>query len=213
MYLHVGLAAAIVTASPGATSTTGNFFEALVGALLVDGGYEAVQAFFDTRLESLIVERLRSPPQNYRSILANYASGQGRQLVFALADASRPREGSGKSGNGAVTIEAGGGEVGGDGGDEADGMAVRAAVADPTADRVGFHRVALLDGEEVGSGWGRNLKAADMAAAERAFALLRARGYLLEAAEGVDLSLDDHQASCSSAPAGEGGGEGNDHGR
>ena len=182
-YLHVGLAAATVTASPGATSSPGNFFEALLGALLVDGGYEAVQTFFDTRLEPLIVERLLAPPQNYRAILANYASVRAMRLVFALTSAPRCRAGSGAG-------AAADGGAGDDGGGDEDGGDPASADPATAAEGAGFHRVALLDGEEVGAGWGRTLKAADMAAAEVAFRLLRDRGCAIQEAAGVDLRRD-----------------------
>jgi len=196
-YLHVGLGAATVRASPGTTSSPGNFFEALLGALLVDGGSAAVQAFFDTRLEPLIVERLLAPPQNYRSILANYATVRAMRLVFATTSAPRSRTGGG---DGAAAD----GGAGGDGGGDGEGDDAAPADAATTADGAGFHRVALLDGEEVGAGWGRTFKAADMAAAEGAFHLLRDRGCAIQEAAGVDLRRDGRRPGGVGADEGRG---------
>lgn len=172
-YLHVGLA----MTTTGVTASAGNFFEALLGALFVDGGWEAVDAFFTSRLEPLIVERLRAPPQNYRSILTNYAAAHGLRLVFLLApgsaSAGEAADGDGSSGgSGAVVCRL------------VDGTTFDSVAA---ADGAGFHRKAILDGEEVGVGWGRTRKAADMAAAENAFHRLRDRGWPIQEEAGVDL--------------------------
>lgn len=177
-YLHVGLA----MSATGATATAGNFFEALLGALFVDGGWEAVDAFFASRLEPLIVERLRAPPQNYRSILMNYAAGRGLRLVFVLAPgAASVREAAdGDGGSGVKSSGASGALVY----RLVDGAKFDSVAA---ADGAGFHRMVILDGEEVGVGWGRTRKAADMAAAENAFRRLQAQGWPIQEEAGVDL--------------------------
>lgn len=170
----------------------GNFFEALIGALFVDGGWGAVDAFFTSRLEPLIVERLRSPPQNYRSILTNYATARGQRLVFMLAQetASAGEAADRDGGNGGNSNGSSGAVV---------YRLVDGATFDYVAAAVGagFRRLAMLDGEEVGAGWGRTRKAADMAAAEDAFYRLKARGCPIQEQSGVDLRQNG-------APNGEG---------
>lgn len=177
----------------GASASAGNYFEALLGALFVDGGWEAVDSFFTSRLQPLIVARLRALPQNYRAILSNYAATHKLHLVFALVP-------------GAASAGGGGGGNGGDGASNSrdgsvakvfrltDGAAFDSVAA---ADGAGFRRAVLLDGEQVGTGWGRTRKAADMAAAEAAFYELRRRGLPIEEQAVVDLGLDG-------APDGEG---------
>lgn len=187
-YLHVGLA----MSATGVTATAGNFFEALLGALFVDGGWDAVETFFMSRLEPLIVERLRAPPQNYRSILTNYAVVRGLRLVFVLAP------GAASVGDAAHGHGGSGGNSSGDSGAVVyrlvDGATFDSVAA---ADGVGFHRMVVLDGEEVGLGWGRTRKAADMAAAKDAVRRLRGRGLPIQEEAGVDLRR-------SGAPDGEG---------
>lgn len=187
-YLHVGLA----MSATGVTATAGNFFEALLGALFVDGGWDAVETFFMSRLEPLIVERLRAPPQNYRSILTNYAVVRGLRLVFVLAP------GAASVGDAAHGHGGSGGNSSGDSGAVVyrlvDGATFDSVAA---ADGVGFHRMVVLDGEEVGLGWGRTRKAADMAAAKDAVRRLRGRGLPIQEEAGLDLRR-------SGAPDGEG---------
>lgn len=184
-YLHIGQAAAN-TVGQGASASAGNFFEALLGALFVDGGWGAVDAFFTSRLQPLIVARLRALPQNYRSILTNYAAAHKLHLVFALAPGAASA-GDGGGGNGGDSGSNGSGGSGAKIDHLTDGAAFDSVAA---ADGAGFRRAVLLDGEQVGTGWGRTRKAADMAAAEVAFHELRRRGLPIEAQAVVDLGLD-----------------------
>ncbi|GAB0492945.1 hypothetical protein MMPV_004216 [Pyropia vietnamensis] len=179
-YLHVGLGWV-----PGPSAVAGNFFEALLGAIFVDGGWGAVEAFFTSRLEPLIVERLRSPPQDYRTILTNYATAQGQRLEFMLAPNTASAENA--------ADRDGGNRDNRSGSSRSSGAPLYRLVDGATfdsvaaADGVGFCRLAMLDGEKVGSGWGRTRKAADMAASKDAFHRLRDRGCPIQEESGVDL--------------------------
>jgi ribonuclease III len=56
----------------GRASLLSDLFEAIVGALYLDGGIKVVQGLIDGPLKSRIAELLKSPPKNYKALMQHY---------------------------------------------------------------------------------------------------------------------------------------------
>lgn len=63
----------------GRSSILADFFEALVGALFLDGGFECVKIFIFTSFEEEIIEKLKDPGRNFKAELQDYSQKNYQQ--------------------------------------------------------------------------------------------------------------------------------------
>jgi ribonuclease-3 len=56
----------------GRESLVADLFEAVLGALFLDGGFDAAYLFFEEKLVPLLEEHLKSPPLNYKAELQKF---------------------------------------------------------------------------------------------------------------------------------------------
>lgn len=75
----------------GRESILSDLFEALVGAIYLDGGFEAARVFLFLKLKPKFEEILKTPIQNWKALLQDYSQKKFQQPpVYELAGASGP---------------------------------------------------------------------------------------------------------------------------
>eukprot|EP00871_Galdieria_phlegrea_P001184 jgi/Galph1/2066/GphlegSOOS_G761.1 len=63
------------------SSVRAGALEAVVGAIYLDGGFQAVRKFVYIKLGTIILDMLSNPPRNYKSMLQEYISTQNKGKV------------------------------------------------------------------------------------------------------------------------------------
>ncbi len=72
-------------------SILADVFEALVGAMYLDGGLNIVRSFISTHFEAEIEEAIGSPPRNYKAELQDYSQRRfGKPPVYRVVEESGP---------------------------------------------------------------------------------------------------------------------------
>lgn len=75
----------------GRDSILSDLFEALVGAIYLDGGLEAARSFLFTNLQVTFEEILKTPIQNWKALLQDYSQKKFQQPpVYRLVSESGP---------------------------------------------------------------------------------------------------------------------------
>ncbi|GJQ13382.1 hypothetical protein GpartN1_g5173.t1 [Galdieria partita] len=64
------------------TSVLAGALEAVVGAIYLDGGFEAVRHFVYIQLGNTMLDMLNDPPRNYKSLLQEYVNSQNKQVEY-----------------------------------------------------------------------------------------------------------------------------------
>lgn len=62
----------MMNAGRGRESLHANLFEALLGAIYLDGGFEKVKVFFLTHFKETLSESMKQPLQNWKALLQDY---------------------------------------------------------------------------------------------------------------------------------------------
>jgi len=76
--------------------TIGNAFEAMIGAVYLDKGYEGVMRFMERRIfgEFINIDKISYSDQNYKSRLLEWSQKNRISLTFCLADEKRDEYGN-----------------------------------------------------------------------------------------------------------------------
>ncbi|EME26377.1 ribonuclease III [Galdieria sulphuraria] len=72
------------------TSVLAGALEAVVGAIYLDGGFEAVRHFVYIQLGNTMLDMLNDPPRNYKSLLQEYVNSQNKQVEYVEKSCKGP---------------------------------------------------------------------------------------------------------------------------
>lgn len=72
------------------TSVLAGALEAVIGAIYLDGGFESARKFIYVRLGETMLDMLRDPPRNYKSLLQEYVNSHNQQVEYVQLSCKGP---------------------------------------------------------------------------------------------------------------------------